>query len=145
MLLWLYIFIIVICWALTPFFKKRLIKKVGSQNLLILNHFVITMLIIIYFAYLLKTKKCSVSCLKKLDKYDIGVLLLVSLGTVLSTVLLLEALNKSNISQLMPTITTLVIIFTLIISYYYGETINYYKLAGIFLIIAGIILLNFIN
>ena len=66
-------------------------------------------------------------------------------ATVISTVLLMESLTTSNISQLMPTITTLVIVLTLIISCYYGEKLDIYKIVGILFIIVGIILLNFIK
>lgn len=145
MLLWLYIALIVICWALTPFLKKRLLQKMGTYNLLVVNHLTITLLIIIYFIYLFKRKKCTLSCLKKLDKYDILILVFMAAATVISTILLLESLTTSNISQLMPTITTLVIVLTLIISCYYGEKIDIYKIVGIIFIIFGIILLNFIK
>jgi uncharacterized membrane protein len=145
MLLWLYIALIVICWALTPFLKKRLLQKMGTYNLLVVNHLTITLLIIIYFIYLFKRKKCTLSCLKKLDKYDILILVFMAAATVISTVLLMESLTTSNISQLMPTITTLVIVLTLIISCYYGEKLDIYKIVGILFIIVGIILLNFIK
>ena len=129
MLLWLYIALIVICWALTPFLKKRLLQKMGTYNLLVVNHLTITLLIIIYFIYLFKRKKCTLSSLKKLDKYDILILVFMAAATVISTILLLESLTTSNISQLMPTITTLVIVLTLIISCYYGEKIDIYKIS----------------
>ena len=145
MLLWLYIALIVICWALTPFLKKRLLQKMGTYNLLVVNHLTITLLIIIYFIYLFKRKKCTLSCLKKLDKYDILILVFMGAATVISTVLLMESLTTSNISQLMPTLTTLVIVLTLIISCYYGEKLDIYKIVGILFIIVGIILLNFIK
>lgn len=82
--------------------------------------------------------------LKKLDFYDYLLLLLISAGTVFSTVILLEAISKAkNLSRLMPTITTLVIVLTIIISYYFGEPLNYKKLFALFLIVSGITLLNY--
>lgn len=145
MLLWVYVFLIVICWSLTPFFKKRLIKKMGSHNLLLVNHFLITLLIIVYFIYLFTYNKCSINSLKKLDFYDYSILILISAGTVFSTVILLEAISKAkNLSRLMPTITTLVIVSTILISYYFGEPLNFKKILALFLIVSGIALLNYI-
>ena len=141
----IYIILLIIIWSINPFCKKRLLKKIGTNNYLVINHILITFIIIFYFIYLFKKKKCSFDYLQKLDIIDTFYILFVAITTVIATIILLEGIKNLNISQLMPTITTSVIVLTLIISCFYGEVINIYKIGGIISILLGVYLININN
>ena len=56
-LTYFYIFVIVLCWTLNPFIKKQVMKKMDPNEYLIMNHSVVTIILVFYLVYLLKKKK----------------------------------------------------------------------------------------
>ena len=69
-LTYFYIFVIVLCWTLNPFIKKILMNKMDANEYLIINHSIVTIVIVFYLIYLLTKKRCNFECLNKLSKKE---------------------------------------------------------------------------
>ena len=141
----IYFILIVLCWTLNPFIKKLILKKnkLSTDEYFVINHFIITILLIGYFIYLYKNKKCSTNCIARLNRYDMLYILLGSLTSILGARLLLSIIRYNDISFMVAHIQPLVILMTFVIGYlFFTESINIYRIIGGGLVILGIILLN---
>ena len=141
----IYFILVVLCWTLNPFIKKVILKKnkISTDEYFVINHFIITLMLIGYFIYLYQNKKCSPNCLTKLNRYDLLYILFGALTSILGARLLLSIIKHNDISFMVAHIQPLVILMTFIIGYlFFTENINIYRIIGGGLVILGIILLN---
>ena len=67
-----YFALVVMCWTFNPFIKKVIMKKgkMNTDEYFVLNHLVTTVILIVYFVFLFKKRKCKTECLKSLDRMD---------------------------------------------------------------------------
>lgn len=147
-ILYLYLGIIVICWTMNPFIKKKVLKnnKLNSDEYFIINHIIVSLILMIYFYSLFKQKKCSLLCLSKLDKYEYLYIIMGSVTSILAARLLLSIIKNKEITFLIANIQPMIILLTFIIGYmFFSENTNIYKISGISLIIIGLILFNIKN
>ena len=137
--------LVVLCWTFNPFIKKKILNttKLKVDEYFVINHFVITVLLIGYFIYLYKKRECSSDCIKQLTRYDCFYILLGSITSILSARLLLYIIKTNDISYMVAHIQPLVIFLTFLIGYlFFMEKMSIYRLLGGALVILGIILLN---
>lgn len=143
-LIYFYIAIIVLCWTLNPFIKKAVMKKIDANEYLLINHSIITILLLFYFVYLLKKKKCDVNCIKSLSKNDLALVFLGGVTTVLSTLMLLYLVQSSEVSYVMSHVQPIVILLSFILGYFiFKESLTIQKGIGGILIIAGLLAFNY--
>merc|ERR1712224_184661 len=105
---YLLIIILVICWTINPFFKKLSAKNLSSEEYMFFNHFLCSIIIILYFIYLLYNKQCNIKCIEKLTRYELIYSLLGALLTVSSSLILIKLLEENNASFIIPQIQPLV-------------------------------------
>ena len=142
-LIYFYIFVIVLCWTLNPFVKKLLMKKMDGNEYLILNHSVVTIILVFYLIYLLKKKKCDFQCIKSLSGSDLGLLTLGAVTTILSTLMLVYLVASTEVSYVLGTVQPIVISLSVILGFLlFKEKISVIKLSGLGFIIVGLLLLN---
>ena len=142
-IVYFYLLIIVLCWTLNPFIKKKMLGKFTTDEYFIINHFFITLLIIVYFYYLYTKKLCKTNCLKKINMYDIIYILLGAITSILGARLLISLIKFQEVSFLVAHIQPLVIALSFIIGYmFFSESMSLYKIIGGSLIILGLILIN---
>ena len=137
--------LVVLCWTFNPFIKKKILKTTTLKvdEYFVINHFVITILLIGYFIYLYKKKECSPECIKQLTRYDCFYILLGSITSILGARLLLYLIKTNDISFMVAHIQPLVILLSFLIGYlFFMEKMNMYRIFGGVLVIIGIILLN---
>ena len=142
---YLYLAIIIICWTANPFIKKIVLKskKLNIDEYFIINHIVVSLIIMVYFYTLFKKKKCSLLCLSKLDKYDYLYIIMGSLTSILGARLLISIIKTEEITYLIAHIQPMIIALTFLIGYmFFSENITATKVLGISLIILGIIFIN---
>ena len=140
----LVIFILTILWSIAPFFKKRAAKNLESSEYLILNHVVITIILIFYVAYLIMNNKCSIDCIKKMTKLEIFMLILGGFLAVISGICLIYLVKNYDVNMVMPYLQPLVIIATAIFGYLlFKEQLSIYQIIGFSVIILGIIISNY--
>ena len=140
-----YLAIIVLCWTLNPFIKKKILKnnKINNDEYLAINHMFITIIIVFYFFHLVNNKKCDYKCISKLQLYDYMYILLGAIMSILGARLLLSLIQKKEISYLISSLQPIVISLTFIIGYlFFNEKITNFKVIGILLIIIGLIFIN---
>tara|TARA_B100001093_G_C26140278_1_gene723022 strand:- start:86 stop:547 length:462 start_codon:yes stop_codon:yes gene_type:complete len=144
-LVFVYFALIVLCWTFNPFIKKVILKKgkMNTDEYFILNHFVITALLIVYFVYLFNNRQCKSECINSLDRYDVFYILLGAITSILGARLLLTIIEYNEVSFMVAHIQPLVISLTFIIGYmFFSENFTIYKLIGISLVVLGIMFLN---
>ena len=142
-IIYFYLFIIILCWASNPFFKKKMLSKLNTDEYFVINHIIITSLMAVYFIYLFRKKRCSPNCLKSLNRYDFLYILLGSITSILGARLMVSLIKYKEITYLITHIQPLVIALTFIIGYmFFSESITLYKIFGISFIILGLIFMN---
>ena len=138
------ILLLVLCWSFNPFLKKKSASNLNSQEYLIYNQFLCSILVFLYFIYLWKNNKCSVNCLKKMSSNEIIYSLIAAFVTLLSSIILITLLKQKDASYLIPHIQPLVILLTITLGYFmFGENITKHHLLGGLLIISGVAVINF--
>ena len=90
-----------------------------------------------------KKKNLDFTSLKKFSVNDYGLLLFITLCTVLSVIVFIKLINMTEISYLIPQIQCIIIALTFIIGYLvFNESFSIKKGIGIFFIIIGILMMN---
>tara|TARA_B100001093_G_C26828891_1_gene1015271 strand:+ start:1956 stop:2420 length:465 start_codon:yes stop_codon:yes gene_type:complete len=140
-----YFILVILCWTFNPFIKKMVLKKgkINTDEYFVINHLVITAILIVYFVFLFNNRKCDTNCIKSLDRYDAMYILLGSITSILGARLLLSIINQSDVSYMVAHIQPIVIALTFIIGYlFFSESVTIYKLIGVSLVVLGILFLN---
>lgn len=142
-LTYFYIFVIVLCWTLNPFIKKMLMAKMDANEYLIINHSIVSIVLIFYLFYLLTKKRCNFECLKKLSKKEYMLAFVGGVTTILATIMLMYLVSSKEVSFVMGNVQPLVILLSIILGYlFFKEEIGTYKAIGMLMIIGGLILIN---
>ena len=140
------LFICVLCISLNVFFKKMIIKYVSLEEYMIVITMFIPLVILSYFIVrfgIVKDKKLSIKVFEKFNKKIFFLFLFTAIITVSANLILVELLQRKNVSYLMPHIVGLSLIISIIISYLlFNEKINLRMLIGIILVILGVFLIN---
>ena len=140
-----YFALVVLCWTFNPFIKKVIMKKgkMNTDEYFVLNHLVVTVILVFYFAFLFKNRTCNTECLKSLDRYDYFYILLGALTSILGARLLLTIIQQNDVSFMVAHIQPIVISLTFVIGYlFFSEKLTLNKIIGVSLVILGIIFLN---
>ena len=142
-LTYFYIFVIVLCWTLNPFIKKQVMKKMDPNEYLIMNHSVVTIILVFYLVYLLKKKKCDFNCIKQLTGGDLGLLLIGGITTILATLMLVYLVSTSEVSYVIGNVQPIVIALSIMLGYlFFKEKLGLTKVLGLSFIIVGLVLIN---
>ena len=144
-ILYVYLVIIVLCWTTNPFIKKKILKNktLNVDEYFVINHFFITFILVFYFVYLFKQKKCSPHCIKKINRYDVLFILLGSLTSIVGARLILNLIKFKEVSYIVAHIQPIIIALSFVIGYlFFSEQITTYKIIGVGLVILGILFLN---
>ena len=135
--------LLVLCWTLNPFMKKQASKNLTSDEYMFFNHGLCTVLIVLYFIYLLSKKECDVNCLKKIDKNQFAYSIAGAFTTVFAALVLIKLLKNNDASSIIPQVQPIVIISTVLIGYFaFKEEISKNKVIGCILICFGLYVFN---
>ena len=141
---YLLLLVIVMCWTANPFLKKVVSKKFKPNEFMLINHFVISSMMLSYLAYLVYNKEFSFNCMQKLDKKDFMYLVVGSVTTILGSLFLIKLLSEYEASYIIPHLQPIVIILTILMGYFlFNEEVNRNKIMGIMLILFGLFLINY--
>ena len=142
-LVYTYLGIVILCWTLSPFIKKKMLYKLTNDEYFIINHIFITIIIAGYFLYYKQTIDCDINCLKKLNVYDYIYIIMGSIASFLGAKLILHLFKFKDVSYVVAHIQPIIIGLTFIIGYlFFKEKITIYKILGCAFIILGIVFLN---
>lgn len=138
------LFLLIFSFLFIPFLKKKMIEKLNPHEYLLLNHFLVTIIIIIYGIYLFSNGYSDISSLKRLNYYDIFLAIIAGISVVIGIVAFIILIDREEITFIMPNVQPIVILLGAIIGYYlFNESMNTMKVFGILLIIVGAFMINY--
>jgi len=144
-LLTVYLIILAISWTISPFIKKLVSKKMGTDEYLLVSTTIFFIFIWLYYLYryIFLKKRLNFSVLKNFKIDDYAFLLFVVLNSVLSVIIFIKLVNMTEVSYLIPQVQCIIIALTFIIGYIiFNESFSIKKGLGIFFIILGILFIN---
>jgi drug/metabolite transporter (DMT)-like permease len=142
---YLYVFIIVLCWSINPFLKKIITKNVQPIEYNIYSNTLVFMYLIMFSLYQNKynMSDITINIANKLSKNQIGIMMVVSILTLVPSYLMVVLNKKYSVSGITAVVQSLSIIATTIIGVVYmGDPINMTKIGGILMTSLGIYLLQ---
>lgn len=134
--------------SLNVFFKKMIIQHVTLEEYMIGISICVPIIISLYFVIrfcIIKDKKLEVDIFNKVKVDSRLFLLFISTAfiTVCGNLILVKLLKKKNVSYLVPHITGISLVFSIMIAYFiFQEIIDWKMLLGIVLIIIGVFVIN---
>ena len=136
--------LVILSFVLNPFMKKKAIGSLNPQEFLILNHILITLLIIIYAFYLYSYSICDLYCYRKLSTEELIWGVGASIASIIGSVAFIMLIQKEEVTFIMPNIQPIIIILASIFGYFlFKENMGKYKFIGIIMIIIGSISINY--
>ena len=137
------IILLVLCWTLNPFLKKKTLKGLDPNASLLMNHCLVTGILIIYFIIMFYNKKCSLKELRNINKTQFIYSIIAATITFLSSLVLINLLKRANVSYIMPHIQPLVLLLTILIGFFiFKENVTKLQFIGGIVTIIGLWLLN---
>ena len=138
--------LVVICWVLTPFLRKIVLTTANSLDFFICTQAIVLFYIILTFLFLKfrNPNNYNFQSILNLNKRQIIMLFLASLGTYFSSIALIWLLKYNEATQIMPQLQPMVIILTILAGIFiFKEKVNFMEGVGIFFIIIGVIMVNY--
>lgn len=142
---YLYVFIIVLCWSINPFLKKIITKNIQPIEYNIYSNTLSFIYLIMFSLYQNKYNMSgiTINIANKLSKNHIGIMMIVSILTLVPSYLMIVLNQKYSVSGITAVVQSLNIIVTTIIGVVYmGDPINMTKIGGILMTSLGIYLLQ---
>lgn len=142
---YLYVFIIVLCWSINPFLKKIITKNIQPIEYNIYSNTLVFMYLIMFSLYQNKynMSDITINIANKLSKNQIGIMMVVSILTLVSSYLMVVLNKKYSVSGITAVVQSLSIISTTMIEVVYmGESVSMTKIGGILMTSLGIYLLQ---
>lgn len=132
-------FILVLCWGLSPFLKKTSSKNLTKDEYLILNHLIVSVILCFYGLYLYKNNKCDYRKLLSLEPKQSITCFISAIISIVGGMVLVNLIKENDTSIVMSHIEPLVILFTTAIGVLFlHEKINKKQLIGIGFITIGV-------
>ena len=138
--------LLILGWTIIPFLKKIPLEKITPISFLLFNHVTVGVLLCFYLIYLLyhgKFTKTVVSQYNSLSTREILFIVIISIIGLITGIAWISLIKNNYVSYVIPHIQPIILILTLILSYFFfKEPINRYHLAGSFLVVSGLVLIN---
>ena len=136
--------LVIISFVLNPFSKKKASSHLTSQEYFLVNHFMITILAVIYGIYLLYNQKCDINCLKKMTRGEVIWSIFAAFLGIIGSVALIMLIQRDEITFIMPNVQPIVILIGAIIGYFaFQESMSIIKITGIAFILFGAVFINY--
>lgn len=141
---YLFLVLLVACWTLNPFLKKKSVGNLNSSDYLILNHTLCTIAVIVLGIYMFSCKKCSMNSFRKLTTAEWIWASFAAITTVLASYFLIDLLKIKDASFIIPQLQPCIIVLTLLIGYFlFNEEFTKNKAIGTALIVGGLVIFNY--
>ena len=123
----------------TPFVTKILLQTFSFDEILCIRFLFVQIPLLVYFMYKTFLTKHKMSFLKKIDYKHICYVNLMIFTYIIGAGIYYKLINTTQVSNITPLLSPLIIIFTLMIGYlYFKETLQKNELVGILMIVIGI-------
>lgn len=137
--------ILILSLTLNGFLKKSLTKFVNLDEYMFVMCHIIIISTYLYLSckYICGKNRVRKDLLKKMDKKTILLFIFCGINAILASALFVYLLSKDDVSYIVPHTSSLLIIGTLIIGYFfYDENISKKKMLGIVLVLLGLVVIN---
>ena len=137
--------ILILSLTLNGFLKKSLTKFVNLDEYMFVMCHIIIISTYLYLSckYICGKNRIRKDLLKKIDKKTMWLFIICGINAILASALFVYLLSKDDVSYIVPHTSSLLIIGTLIIGYFfYEENISKKKLLGIVLVLLGLVVIN---
>jgi magnesium-transporting ATPase (P-type) len=132
--------LIALFWGISPILHKKVLNNIDTKLVLILNGFFYTLCLIIYTIYNWKDFNQEYN---KIDNNNIYTLAFISIVLSFIPNIFYFFLLKKHDTSIVCSLVNSAPIFTVLISFFIlGDKINKYEIAGVILIILGIITIS---
>lgn len=136
--------ILVLSFVINPFLKKTAANNIGANEYMIINHVLITLLIILYAVYLFYYNKCDLTCLKKFSKKQILFAVLAAATSIFGSIALIMLIQRDEVTFIIPNVQPIVIMLGALLGYFFfSESMGSYKVIGIILVVVGALFINY--
>jgi len=138
--------LLILGWTIIPFLKKIPLERITPISFLLFNHVTVGVLLCFYLIYLFyhgKFTKTVVSQYNSLSTREILFIVIISIIGLITGIAWISLIKNNYVSYVIPHIQPIILMLTLILSYFFfKEPINRYHLAGSFLVVSGLVLIN---
>ena len=138
--------LLILGWTIIPFLKKFPLEKITPISFLLFNHVTVGLLLLFYLLYLFLTGKFTntvVSQYNNLSTREMIFIVIVSIIGLITGIAWISLIKNNYVSYVIPHIQPIILMLTLILSYFFfKEPINRYHIAGSFLVVSGLVLIN---
>ena len=138
--------LLILGWTIIPFLKKIPLERITPISFLLFNHVTVGVLLCFYLIYLLyhgKFTKTVVSQYNSLSTREILFIVIISIIGLITGIAWISLIKNNYVSYVIPHIQPIILMLTLILSYFFfKEPINRYHIAGSFLVVSGLVLIN---
>lgn len=135
--------VVVLCWTLNPFTKRKAIGRLTSSEYFVVNFLLTATLAALYWAYLVYSGQTGVRVWQGMTHRQVGWAILGAITSIASAIALIELVRRFQVSHIIPQIQPLVLVLTLVMGVVlFGERMSVYKAFGGALIILGVWLMN---
>lgn len=137
--------LLIFSFTVTPYIRKKVTNDFTNEEFFLYNNIFICIAIILYCAYLLKTNKCDLAVLKdKINSHNALLCIISAITGLAGGIILMMLLKENDVSFVIPQVQPVVIVLTMIISYFITkEDLNKFKLIGAGMIVFGLVVLNY--
>ncbi len=141
------LFLLILCWAINPFLKKIVMKKLNTYEFFLFNNIFIFLFLLIYLIGLRITNQKNNVEIKKiidLDKKEFIALIIGALVSLFGAILFLFLIKMDNVTTVISMSQSLSIIASLLIGFmFFSEHIKPKDIFGIFLIVFGVTIIKY--
>ena len=144
MIFYLLLAVLIISLTLNGFLKKSLVQEVNvDEYMFVMCHIIfVSTYLYILIRWLTKKNNIRPNLLKKMNKRTIFLFIFCGINAILAC-LFVYLLKQNDVSYIVPHSSSLLIILTLLVGYYfYGEEVTLKKMIGIILVVLGLICIN---
>ena len=123
----------------TPFLTKILLETFTFDEILCIRFLFVQIPLLFYLIYKIYFTTHKITFFKKINYKHICYVNLMIFTYVIGAAIYYSLINKSQVSNISPILSPLIIIFTLLIGFFYfKETLKKNELVGILIVILGI-------
>ena len=141
------LFLLILCWAINPFLKKIVMKKLNTYEFFLMNNIFIFLFLLIFLLGLKVVNKKNNIEIKKLinlDRKEFIALIVGALVSLIGAILFLFLIKMDNVTTIISMSQSLSIIASLLVGFmFFSEHIKPKDIFGILLIVFGVTIIKY--
>ena len=141
------LFLLILCWAVNPFLKKIVMKKLNTYEFFLFNNIFIFLFLLMYLMGLrIANQKNSIQIKKiiDLDTKEFIALITGAMISLIGAILFLFLIKMDNVTTIISMSQSLSIIASLLVGFmFFSEHIKPKDIFGIFLIVFGVTIIKY--